>query len=216
LSVKNAFAGLGTGGAVKNATALAIACCAVSLLVIAPAAAQIQTPPGASGRPQAPASNRADELNLLRPSGQPPTPGFGSHNQTAPLSTYMPPEPGAIAWSVLAKVKSTPVRGKLVLEFDKEVMALNNREVKLQGFMMPLQPTERQQHFLLTVTPQTCAFCIPAGPEQMVEIRSKAAFKVTFEPIVLSGKLEVLKDDPTGVYYRIADAKPIREGLPKP
>jgi hypothetical protein len=40
----------------------------------------------------------------------------------------------------------------------------------------------------------------------MVEVKSKNAVKYTFEPIVLTGKLAILKDDPTGVFYRLTDA----------
>ncbi|MGH6631231.1 MAG: DUF3299 domain-containing protein, partial [Burkholderiales bacterium] len=80
------------------------------------------------------------------------------------------------------------------------------KEVKVQGFMMPLQMGEKQTHFVLSATPQSCAFCLPGGPEAMVEVKTKAPVKYTFEPVVLTGKLSVLKDDPTGVFYRLTDA----------
>ena len=59
---------------------------------------------------------------------------------------------------------------------------------------------------LLSQMPQTCAFCLSGGPEQMVEVKASKAVKYTFEPVVVSGKLTVLKDDPTGVFYRLIDA----------
>jgi len=31
--------------------------------------------------------------------------------------------------------------------------------------------------------------------------------KMTFEPLVIAGRLEVLRDDPLGVYYRIQDGE---------
>jgi hypothetical protein len=34
--------------------------------------------------------------------------------------------------------------------------------------------------------------------------------KYTFDPVVLSGKLAVLTDDPTGVFYRLTDAQPAK------
>jgi uncharacterized protein len=37
-------------------------------------------------------------------------------------------------------------------------------------------------------------------------VKTKAPVKYGFEPVVLSGKLAVLKDDPTGVFYRLTDA----------
>ncbi|MDW8469444.1 MAG: hypothetical protein RML56_11185 [Burkholderiales bacterium] len=72
--------------------------------------------------------------------------------------------------------------------------------------MVPLQMGDKQSHFVLTAMPQTCAFCMPGGPESMVEVRARRPVPYGFEPIVLSGRFEVLKDDPTGVFYRLSDA----------
>jgi hypothetical protein len=83
---------------------------------------------------------------------------------------------------------------------------LNDKEVKLQGFMMPLEPGEKQKHFLISVNPQSCSFCLPAGPEGVVEVKTKTPVKFTFEPVIVSGKMSVLKDDPMGLYYRLTDA----------
>ena len=58
--------------------------------------------------------------------------------------------------------------------------------------------------------PQTCSFCLPGGPEQMVEVKTKTPVKYTFDPVVLSGRLAVLKDDPTGVFYRLTEAQPAK------
>jgi hypothetical protein len=44
----------------------------------------------------------------------------------------------------------------------------------------------------------------------MVEVKSKTPVKYTFEPVVLTGKLAILKDDPTGVFYRLTDAVPAK------
>jgi hypothetical protein len=47
---------------------------------------------------------------------------------------------------------------------------------------------------------------MPGGPENTVEVRSKQPVKYTFEPVVLTGKLEVLKEDPAGIFYRLTGA----------
>jgi len=87
---------------------------------------------------------------------------------------------------------------------------VDQKEGKVQGFMMPRQMGDKQSHFVLTAMPQSCAFCLPGGPESMVEVKTKAPVKYTFEPMVLSGKLAILKDDPTGVFYRLTDAVPAK------
>lgn len=133
--------------------------------------------------------------------------------QTQPaVSPPLPIVPGAVPWDVLGQVKQVKVKNKVLPEFAPAVTKLDKQEVKVAGFMMPLQSGERQSHFLLTVTSQTCSFCIPAGPEGIIEVRTRTPVKSTFDPVLIAGRLEVLRDDPMGLYYRISngEAQPIR------
>ena len=41
-------------------------------------------------------------------------------------------------------------------------------------------------------------------------MKSKTPVKDTFEPVALSGRLALLKDDPSGVYYRLTEAVPVK------
>ena len=72
--------------------------------------------------------------------------------------------------------------------------------------MMPLEPGEKQSHFLLSSVPLTCAFCVPGGPESMVEVKTRTPVKYTLDPVTVEGKFAVLDDDPYGLYYRITEA----------
>jgi hypothetical protein len=101
-------------------------------------------------------------------------------------------------------------RNRVVPVFAPTVAALNNKVVRLEGFMMPLEPGEKQRHFLLSSVPTTCAFCVPAGPEGLVEVRSRTAVKYGLEPVLMEGKLAVLSNDPYGLYYRVIDAQPVQ------
>ena len=115
-----------------------------------------------------------------------------------------------VSWKLFAQVELVKQKDRYVPQFAKDVAALDQKLVKVQGFMMPLQTGDQQTHFVLTAMPQTCSFCMPGGPESMVEVKSKTAVKYTFEPVVLTGKLAILKDDPTGVFYRLTDAVPAK------
>lgn len=137
----------------------------------------------------------------------PPAPPAAAHDGPAVMQT-LPDIQGVVSWNTLARVKQVKARDRILPEFTQEITALNNKEVKLQGFMMPLEPGEKQKHFLLSVSPQSCSFCLPAGPEGVVEVKSKTPVKYTFEPIIVSGRMSVLKDDPMGLYYRLTDAVP--------
>jgi hypothetical protein len=111
-----------------------------------------------------------------------------------------------VSWKVFAQVELVKTKDRYVPQFSPAVAALDQKVVKVQGFMMPLQMGDKQTHFVLSAVPVTCSFCLPGGPEALVEVKAKRPFTYTFEPITLSGKLSVLKEDPTGVFYRITDA----------
>jgi hypothetical protein len=113
-----------------------------------------------------------------------------------------------LSWKLLAQVELVKMKDRYVPKFAPGVAQLDQKEVKVQGFMMPLQVGDKQTHFVLSALPVTCSFCMPGGPEQLVEVKSKRPVKYSFEPVVVTGKLSVLKDDPTGVFYRITDAVP--------
>jgi hypothetical protein len=118
----------------------------------------------------------------------------------------LPERKDVVSWKTLAQVELVKVKDRFLPQFSSNVAALDRKEVKVQGFMMPLEMGDRQSHFVLSAMPQSCAFCMPGGAEAMVEVKAKTPVTYGFEAIVVSGRLQVLKDDPTGVYYRLVDA----------
>lgn len=126
-----------------------------------------------------------------------------------PPSFFAPLEdiPGVLPWSLLSKASTVKAKGgRMLPKYTSEIAALDQTEVKVQGYMMPLQPGQKHKHFLLTVTSASCPFCLPAGPEGVVEINSAAPVKFSYAPLIMRGKLTVLKSDPMGLYYRINGA----------
>jgi hypothetical protein len=111
-----------------------------------------------------------------------------------------------VSWKLLAEVELVKQKDRYVPQFSQGVAALDQKEVKLQGFMMPLEMGDKQTHFVLSALPVTCAFCLPGGPEALVEVKTRQPVKYSFDPIVVRGRMSVLRDDPTGVFYRITDA----------
>jgi hypothetical protein len=120
----------------------------------------------------------------------------------------LPDRQDVVSWRLLAQVELVRLKDRYAPQFSDNVAKLDQKKVKIQGFMMPLEMGDRQSHFILSAMPQTCSFCMPGGPEQLVEVKSAKPVKYTFEPVVLTGKLAVLKNDPTGVYYRLTEAQP--------
>jgi uncharacterized protein len=122
----------------------------------------------------------------------------------------LPERKDVLSWRTLAQVELVKMKDRYVPQFATSVTSLDQKQVKVQGFMLPLQVGDKQSHFVLAAMPQTCSFCMPGGPESMVEVKTKAPVKYTFDAVVLSGKLTVLKDDPTGIFYRLTDAEPTK------
>ena len=72
--------------------------------------------------------------------------------------------------------------------------------------MIPLDVGEKQKRFLISAVPPHCSFCLPAGPDAVVEVEAKSPVTYTFDPIVMAGKFAVMKGDLSGVLYRLTDA----------
>ena len=112
---------------------------------------------------------------------------------------------GTVPWELLQQAKTVQkAEKKFGPEFTREIRNLDRQQVKLYGFMMPLDQSARQKRFLLASFPPHCAFCLPGGPESLVEVIADKPVEFTYEPIVVSGRLAVLEDDV--VYYRLTNA----------
>ena len=162
--------------------------------------AQTLTSPVAGGAKSAAATPGFD-----LPVGQ----GAGVHGANSPFPP-LASRGDVVPWSVLTAVKTKNEKNRILPVFTLDQMALNQKTQRIQGFMMPLDPGEKQKHFLLSSVPLTCAFCLPGGPESMVEVKTKTPVKYSMEPVVVEGRFLVLNDDAYGLYYRITDATSVK------
>jgi len=142
-------------------------------------------------------------------SGVPAGTGPGVHSPDSPFAP-LAPRADVVPWSVLTSVKTKTEKNRILPVFDPAQMQLNQKPQRIQGFMMPLEPGEKQTHFLLSSVPLTCSFCTPGGPESMVEVKARTPVKATMEPVVVEGRFQVLGDDPYGLYYRMTDAVSVK------
>jgi hypothetical protein len=122
-------------------------------------------------------------------------------------ATLLPELQGVVSWKTLAQVEPIKRNGKVILSFSSQILALDSQLVRINGFMLPLDMTDQQKHFLISAVPSSCPFCMPAGPEAIVEVTSKAPIKFGFEPMIMVGKFAVLKNDRSGLLYRMTDAE---------
>lgn len=124
-----------------------------------------------------------------------------------------PTPPGALDWSIIMNID---VREELidnfiqyVPSFTPLVQSFDGKTVKLNGYMVPLEPTERQSHFVLMAYPHACPFHMPGGPAAYVEIQADFPVKFTYDPVLIEGQFQILQDYSYGVFYRISAARQI-------
>jgi hypothetical protein len=135
--------------------------------------------------------------------------GAGVHGANSPIAPLVP-RADVLPWSVLADVKTQVVKKRSLPLFTASQLGLNDKTQRLQGFMMPVEPGEKHTRMLLSAVPLSCNFCLPGGPESMMEVRLKTPVKYSQDAVVVEGRLMVLKDDPYGLYYRLVDAVTVK------
>lgn len=200
--VLNDFSNLRGAWQVVVASALA-----TGLMLAVPAWAQSQTGPtarAADSRPKPGAPASLDDF-----SGVPVGQGAGVHGANSPFPPLSARD-DVVAWSVLTAVKTKTANNRVLPIFTMDQLALHQKTQRIQGFMVPLDAGEKQKHFLLTSVPMSCGFCVPGGPESMVEVKTKTPIKYSLDIVVVEGKFAVLNDDPYGLYYRITDAVSVK------
>lgn len=121
---------------------------------------------------------------------------------------------GTVPWQTLADIEVTvsapaPFQTTMTRDFGQSIRSLDGTTVKLQGFIFPLQGGESHEYFLLSAYPPGCPFCLPGGPTNLVEIKSAEPVDYTQKAVLIEGRFEILKDDPTGLYYRLSDARQV-------
>ncbi len=134
------------------------------------------------------------------------------HSQSSVWKPAAAPE-GGISWELLSTTIEETVEledGTWILpEFPEAVASLNDTEITIAGFMMPLQNSEKQSHFLLMAYPPDCPFCMSAGPRYLMEVMAPDAIPFNYNTLTLTGRLELLEKDETGLFFRLHDARSI-------
>jgi hypothetical protein len=151
----------------------------------------------------------------VQPQSPAGAPGALSDDQLYSFIGKDPLPTGTLPWQLLRQVKL--VEGKaadtkkttLLPEFGRQISELDRKEVKIYGFVMPLSTGTKQKHFLLSPLPSHCPFCVSQGPDSIVEVVAKTPVEYNqWEPIVVSGKLELVFDQ--YLFYRLTNAESVK------
>ena len=121
---------------------------------------------------------------------------------------------GALTWEALSDLEvrgetPAPLQTIFHIDFPESLRALDGERVRLKVFMYPLEAGETHSKFLLSALPPACPFCLPGSARTLVDVLCEDPVTYTVEPVMLEGKLALLKDDDSGLYYRLTEAGPV-------
>jgi uncharacterized protein len=133
------------------------------------------------------------------------------------IKDYIDVPPGATDWKIFGTTKEKNMEGKdaegmdfqyYKPEFSPEVKSLDGKKITVKGFMFPLDTTEEQKLFLIGPFPVNCPFQYHVGPSLVIEVHASAnPVTFSYDPITVTGKLELIYDDPeNNIFYRLQDA----------
>lgn len=121
---------------------------------------------------------------------------------------------GGTSWKLL---ESTKEQQRVVNDviyskpvFPPAVKALAGKQIKVAGWMMPLDKAARQKRFVLLAYPPGCPFHFHAMPNQFIEILAPAGVPLNErDPMVITGTLQLTGQDESGIFYRLVGAKKV-------
>ncbi|MBL26217.1 MAG: hypothetical protein CMM50_01515, partial [Rhodospirillaceae bacterium] len=95
----------------------------------------------------------------------------------------LPEVEGVVPWDVLGEVEMIFEGIDLVPTFGDSVKALEGQDVRMVGFLMPLD--SMGSRLLLSLISPNCPFCLPGGPETLVELEARKPIGMTTEAVVV-------------------------------
>jgi hypothetical protein len=119
----------------------------------------------------------------------------------------MPVAPDAL-WGTLhtTKIVGDLKSGVFRASSPPAVQALGGKEMTITGFMLPLDPSPRFNHFILTRNTPVCPFCMPGEPNEVVEVYTTSFVKYAGDLVTVTGRFAVDDAGQDGLFFRLGQA----------
>ncbi len=143
---------------------------------------------------------------------EPPVDDFAAYAE----QMAVPEMEGVLSWRDLEGVEVEYRDYLMTARFPSELKALDGTEVRIAGYMTPLENSERQRHFVISSQPPHCFFHFMGGPASVAEVLSPDGVRFSYDPVILSGRLELIESSDLGILYRLADATVVDKAVPTP
>ena len=81
--------------------------------------------------------------------------------------------------------------------------------------MLPLEPSEKFTHFLLSKRTPTCPFCPPGKPNDIIEVFTDKPVTWDEGIVVVNGTLRFTRNPELGLFFQLKDADMAQIKAPK-
>ena len=120
---------------------------------------------------------------------------------------------GGTPWKLLETTKLNDRTGKDGIIYTKPtfpaaIKALAGKQIKVAGYMMPLDNAAKQKRFILLAYPPGCPFHMHALPNQYVEVKSLVGVPINETKVhIVTGTLQLTGYDESGIFYSLVNAR---------
>ena len=95
--------------------------------------------------------------------------------------------------------------------FKNKILELDSTEILIQGYMFPLEQSEKQSLFLLGPFPISCPYHPHTSANLLIEVSTEKPVLFTYEAINIKGVLELIpRDDQYNIFFKLKNAKLVK------
>ncbi len=122
------------------------------------------------------------------------------------------PQSGDPLWATLGacKVGYNAKTGLYSLQPTPQVKAMVGQIVKVRGFTLPLDGTDKTSHFLIGVNTPVCFYHPPGDPNQVIEVLSDRPITWDEKPATVQGTFSLINNGEMGVFFKLVKARQLQ------
>lgn len=121
------------------------------------------------------------------------------------------PQSGDPLWSILraCKVGYDRKTGLYSLQPTPQVKAMVGQVVKVRGFTLPLDGSDKTSHFLIGVNTPVCFYHPPGDPNEVIEVVSDHPITWDDKPATIQGTFSLINNGEMGVFFKMIKARQV-------
>ena len=118
------------------------------------------------------------------------------------------PKSGDPIWNAFnqCKVHYNDKTHKYSITYTPEVKAMEGKPLTVSGFMLPLETTEKFNHFLISKRTPTCPYCPPGEPNEIAEVFTTKPVKYTEGVLIVTGTFKFTTNHDMGLFFKLENS----------